>query len=260
MIVPGKKLVRVKSDPASQATESTWHPTPEAKSKATMLRIVAVVLWLVAIGTEVFAAFWVYKRTWRGEQATVSMVVLIAAIVAIAIFAIAGSLLWKSANRADPASRSEPVRFFVQNQLGVIISIIAFLPLIILIFTNKNMGGQQKAIAGGIGVVALVVAGLASYSANPPSTEQYNTEVNVVRQYTGSDQVYWTKEGSVYHLCQQASAVNETSKDNTIYSGTVGDAHANGKDRLTLQVSQELKQCGINMTPLPAVPAAPASS
>jgi hypothetical protein len=254
MIVPGKKLVRVKSDPANQASESTWQPTPEAKSKATMLRIVAVVLWLVAIGTEVFAAIWMFKRTWKGEQATVSMVVLIAAIVVIAVFAIAGSLLWKSANRADPASRSEPVRFFIQNQLGVIISIIAFLPLIILIFTNKNMGGQQKVIAGGIGIVALVVAGLASYSANPPSTEQYNAETRLVQQYTGSDQVYWTKEGSVYHLCQQASAVNETSKDNTIYSGTVGDAHANGKDRLTLQVQQELKQCGINMTPIPVAP------
>jgi hypothetical protein len=252
MIVPGKKVVRVKSDAASQANEPTWKPTPEAKARATQLRIIAVVLWLVAIATEVFAAIWVFKRTWKGEQATVSMVVLIAAIVVIALFAIGGSLLWKSANRADPASRSEPVRFFIQNQLGVIISIVAFLPLIVLIFTNKNMGGQQKAIAGGIGVVALVIAGLASYSANPPSTEQYSAEAQVVMQYTGSDQVFWTKEGTVYHLCQEASAVNQTSKDNTIYSGTVGDAHANGKDRLTLQVQQELTQCGLNMTPIPA--------
>ena len=98
-----------------------------------------------------FAAFWVLKRSWKGDEATVNMVVLIAAIVVIAVFAIVGSLLWKKANRADPASRSEPVRFFIQNQLGVIIAIIAFLPLIVLIFTNKNMGGQQKAIAGGIG-------------------------------------------------------------------------------------------------------------
>ena len=124
--MPGKKVVRVKSDPASQANEPTWKPTPEAKSKATTLRIVAVILWLLAISTEVFAAFWMFKRTWKGDQATVSMVVLIAAIVVIAVFAIAGSLLWKSANRADPASTSEPVRFFIQNQLGVIISIIAF--------------------------------------------------------------------------------------------------------------------------------------
>ena len=240
-----KKVVRVEHTAQSQASESTWKPTPQAKAQATQLRIFAVVLWLLAIATEVFAAFWVYKRTWKGEQATVSMVVLIAAIVVIALLAIGGSLLWKSANRADPASKSDPVRFFIQNQLGVIISMIAFLPLILLIFTNKNMGGQQKALAGGIGIVALVIAGLASYSANPPSTEQYTAETQVVQQYTGSDQVYWTKEGSVYHLCQAASAVNETSKDNTIYSGTVGDAHANGKDRLTLQVTQELKQCGL---------------
>ena len=239
-----KKVVHVQSDHTSQAAEPTWKPTPEAKSKATTLRIVAVVLWLLAISSEVFAAFWVLKRSWKGDAATMSMVVLIAAIVVIAVFAIAGSLLWKNANRADPASTSEPVRFFIQNQLGVIISIIAFLPLIILIFTNKNMGGQQKAIAGGIGVVALVIAGLASYSANPPSTEQYGAETQIVIQYTGHDQVSWTKEGTVYHLCEAASAVNQTSKDNTIYSGTVGDAHAAGKERLTLQVDQELKQCG----------------
>jgi hypothetical protein len=255
MIVAAKKVVRVKSDPANQDSEPTWKPTPEAKSKATTLRIVAVVLWLLAIGTEVFAAFWVLKRSWKGDQATMSMVVLIAAIVVIAVFAIAGSLLWKNANRADPASRSEPVRFFIQNQLGVIISIIAFLPLIILIFTNKNMGGQQKAIAGSIGVVALVIAGLASYSANPPSTEQYTTETQVVIQLTGSDKVSWTKSGEVYHLCDAASAVNLESKDNTIYNGTVGAAHAPGKDRLTLQVDQELKQCGFP----PRVSASPGS-
>jgi len=248
-----KKVVRVEHDSTHPASEPTWKPTPQAKSRATTLRIVAVLLWLVAIGTEVFAAFWVLKRSWKGDAATLSMVVLIAAIAVIAVFAIAGSLLWKNANRADPASTSEPVRFFIQNQLGVIISIIAFLPLIVLIFTNKNMGGQQKAIAGGIGVVALVIAGLASYSANPPSVEQYNTETAVVTQLTGHDLVYWTSQGSVYHLCSKVSDLQLVSKDNQIYSGTVGDAHAAGMKRLTLEVTQELNQCGLAVpSPLPA--------
>ena len=241
-----KKVVRVKSDPASQASEPTWKPTPQAKSQATTLRIVALVLWVVAIAIEGFAIFWVLK------QHSVNMVLLIGAIVGIAILSIIGSLLWKSANRADPASTSEPLRFFIQNQLGAIIAIIAFLPLIAMIFMNKNMVGQQKVIAGGIGIVALVVAGLAGVSYNPPSVQQYDTETNVVVQYTGHDLVFWTKEGTVYHLCEAASAVNETSKDNTIYSGTVGDAHAAGKDRLTLQVQQELKQCGFAATPIPS--------
>ena len=246
-----KKVVRVDPTPETPTKEPRWTPTPEAKSRATRLRVFAVVLWLLAIATEVFAVFWVWKRNWKGDEATLNMIVLIGAIVVIALFAIAGSLLWKSANKADPASRSEPVRFFIQNQLGVIVSIIAFLPLIILIFTNKNMGGQQKAIAGIIGIVALAVAGLASAEFTPSSVEQYTVETQKVVELTGHDQVFWTKEGTVYHLCQAASAVNIQSQDNKIYEGTVGDAHGAGKERLTLQVDQEMKQCGF-ATPVPS--------
>jgi hypothetical protein len=234
-----KKVVRVQHEPGNAAAEPTWKPTPQAKQQATMLRIIALVLWAVAIGIEAFAIFWVLK------QHSVNMVLLIGAIIGIAVLSIIGSLLWKRANQADPASRSDTIRFFVQNQLGAMIAVIAFLPLIVMIVTNKNMQGQQKTIAGGIAVVALVIAGLAGMSFNPPSTEQYTAETAVVVGYTGHDLVYWTKDGSVYHLCQSASAVNQTSQDNTIYSGTVGDAHAAGKDRLTLQVDQELKQCGL---------------
>jgi hypothetical protein len=246
MPVP-KKVVRVEHEGGGEAAEPAWKPTPEAKAQATRLRIIALVLWVVAIGIEAFAIFWVLK------QHTVNMFLLIGAIVVIGIFSVIGSLLWKNANRADPASRSDTVRFFIQNQLGAIIAIVAFLPLIVLIFTNKNMGPQQKAIAGGIGVVALAIAAVMGYSFNPPSVEQYDAETQVVVNYTGQDLVYWTKEGTVYHLCNAASAVNLESKDNTIYSGTVGDAHAAGKERLTLQVDQELKQCGIaTPTPSPA--------
>jgi hypothetical protein len=239
-----KKVVPVKSDPESQASEPTWKPTPEAKGKATQLRIIALVLWAVAIAGEAFAIFWVLK------QSSVNLVLLIAAIVIIGALSVVGSLLWKRANQADPASKSDPVRFFIQNQLGAIIAIVAFLPLIVMILLNQNMDGKQKGIAGGIAVVALAVAAYFGASFNSPSVEQYDAETNQVIQYTGQDLVFWTKEGNVYHLCQDASAVNLESKDNTIYSGTVGDAHADGKERLTLQVDQELKQCGF-ATPTP---------
>jgi hypothetical protein len=235
-----KKVVRVEHE-AGAASEPTWKPTPAAKQQATILRVAALLLWLVSISIEAFAIFWVLK------QHSVNMALLIGAIVAIGVFSVIGSLLWKKGNQADPASTSEPIRFFVQNQLGAIIAIIAFLPLIVLIFTNKNMKGQQKGIAGGIAIVALLVAGVVGASWNPPSVEQYDAETKVVVNYTGHDMVYWTKDGSVYHLCQSASAVNQTSQDNTIYSGTVGDAHAAGKERLTLQVDQELKQCNLKV-------------
>jgi hypothetical protein len=250
---PKKKVVRVEQTAAEKAAESapasgaTWTPTPEAKKQATIRRVIAIVLWALAIGTEAFEIFWVLK------QNPISMVLLIILLVVIAGLAIGGSLLWKQSNRLDPASKSEPVRFFVQNQLGVIISAIAFIPLIVLIFTNKNMSGQQKAIAGIIAIVLLGASGTIGASVNPPSTEQYASETQTVTDATGGQNlVYWTKAGKVFHLCAAASAVNLQSKDNTIYSGTVAEAHAAGKSRLTLQVDQERKQCGFDPTDSPS--------
>jgi hypothetical protein len=234
-----KKVVRVESDAAEvEEAAADWKPTPESKGKATTFRVIAAILWVLAIGTEAFAIFYVLR------QDPVNMVLLIILLVVIGALAVGGSLLWKRANRLDPARKSDKARFFIQNQLGAIITVIAFLPLIILIFTNKNMDGKQKGIAGAIAIVLLLVAGFLGTSINPPSVEQYTEETATVVELTGQNLVFWTKSGEVYHLCEDASAVNLESEDNTIYSGTVADAHADGKERLTLQVEQELEQCG----------------
>lgn len=261
----GKKVVRApKSEPSQKAkdladeavrndTDAVWKPTAEAKSKATGFRIVAVILWILAIAAEAVAIFWLLRQD---TSQSWFLWALIGALVVIAIFAIVGSQFWKKANHLDPAKKSEPVRFFVQNQLGVIISIIAFLPLIILIFTNKNMDGKQKGIAGGIAIALLVAAGLASADWSPNSVEdetaqqvanegQIDEYTDIVQQLTGGNEVTWTLSGTVYHLCADASAVNLESADNQIYTGTVSDAHTAGKDGLTLEVEQELGECGL---------------
>ncbi len=244
-----KKVVRVEPTKQGQGGGESWKPTPEAKQKATTYRIIALVLWALAIAGEVFAIFYVLK------QPTINMVMLIAAIVVIGVLAVIGSLLWKQANLLDPASTADPVRFFIQNQLGAIIALVAFLPLIVMVLMNKNMDGKQKGIATAVGVVALAVAGLMGASFNPPSVEQYTADTAQVVSLTGRNLVFWTKVGTVYHLCDAASDLQRESKDNTIYSGTVADARAAGKERLTLKVDEELKQCGIS-TPV-AAPATP---
>ena len=260
----GKKVVQApKSEPSEKAkelaneavrndTDAVWKPTAEAKSKATMFRVIAVILWVLAIAAEAVAIFWLLRTQ---TQQTWYLWALIGGLVLIAILAIVGSQFWKKANDLDPAKRSEPVRFFVQNQLGVIISILAFLPLIILIFTNKNMDGKQKGIAGGIAIALLIAAGLLSADWSPNSVEdetaqqvanegQIDEYSAIVQQLTGTDAVTWTLSGNVYHLCTDASAVNLESADNQIYSGTVSDAHTAGKAGLTLEVAQELEECG----------------
>lgn len=243
----GKRVVRVDKAPAgtkesdAPEPESTWQATPEARKKAGTFRIGAAALWALAIAGEVVAIFWVLR------QSDVNMVLLIGLILVIGVLAVGGSLLWKKANRLDPAERKDTVRFFVQNQLGAIITIIAFLPLIVMILLNDDLDKKDKAVAGTVGVIVAVAATLISVDWDPPSVEQYSAESATVIDITGEDLVYWTKSGEVFHLCQDASAVNLESQDNTIYSGTVADAHAAGKSRLTKQVEMERKQCGFEV-------------
>ncbi|KRC63110.1 hypothetical protein ASE14_04870 [Agromyces sp. Root81] len=252
-----KKVVRVESTTAEDggsttvadtADARTWTPTPEAKKQATTFRLIAGGLWLLAIAGEAFTIFWVLR------QVPVNMVLLIVLIVVIGALAIGGSLLWKKANRLDPASKEDKTRFFVQNQLGAIIAVIAFLPLIILIFTNKDMDGKQKALAG---IIAIVIGGGAlalGVDYNPPSVEQYTEESNVIVQLTGEDLVYWTKSGSVFHVCSEVPDVNKESKDGQIYEGTVAAAHAAGKDRLVSYWQREaVNYCGYSQEQVDAV-------
>ena len=231
-----------------------WKPTPEAKGKATRNRWIAVALWVVAIAGEAFAIFWLLKQK---PFTTGHLIGLIGAFVVIGALSIGGSLLWKQANRLDPARRSEPVRFFVQNQLGLIIAILAFVPLIVLVFTNKNMDGKQKAIAGSVGIVLAAVAAWFGLSLNPPSVEQYSAESNIVKELTGEDLVFWTKSGSVFHVCQAVPDVNKASADGQIFSGTVATAHEKGKERLTKRwESEATKYCGYTQEQVDAVKAA----
>jgi len=151
-----------------------WRATQGQKSAATRLRLFAALSWVVAIGTEVAGI--VLLRQHKFDHGNLPL--LIGLLVAIAIFAIAGSLMWKAANKHDPASKAEPVKFFVQNQLGAIITVLAFLPLIVLIFMDKDMDPKNKKIAGGIGAALAVGATLIGVDFKPPSVEQYTQDMN----------------------------------------------------------------------------------
>jgi hypothetical protein len=286
-LVSGGKNMPTSNNVPTESKQPAWTPTPAGKQQASSLRILSVVLWVLAIAGEAFIIFWVLK------QPHVNMLLLIGGIILIGVLTVVADLQWKRANQLDPASTSEPLRFFIQNQLGAIISLIAFLPMIIMIFLNKNMNGQQKGIAGAVGIVVLAIAAFMGISFKPPSVEQYAStasaltavaqsslvapsdqtlvppadqtvvpataqanlqqfpaESAAVIGYTGQDLVFWKIDSTVYHLCAQVSALQRTnSKDNTIYSGTVAQAHAAGIDRLTQEVNAELRECGYNAAP-----------
>src|SRR3954471_401964 len=160
--------------PAETDVTKEWRATHDQEAAAKRLRIFAAISWIVAIGTEVAGV--VLLRQHKFDHGNLAL--LIGLLVVIAVFAIAGSLMWKAANKHDPARQSDTARFFFQNQLGAIITVIAFLPLIVLIFMDKDMDPKNKKIAGGIGVVLAAAATLIGVDFNPPSVEQYTKDMN----------------------------------------------------------------------------------
>lgn len=189
--------------------QKVFKASAESKGKAKQLRLFAILAWIIAIAGEVFAILKLISNE--------TLVWLIVAIVVILILAITGSMLWKKANQLDPASEKDKVRFFIQNQLGAIMSVIAFLPLVILIFMNKDVDGKTKGIAGSIAVVALLIAGISGADFSPPSIEQYTQEINeqtstLKKLNFDNDNVYWTKAGNKYHIfedCQHIKGRDE---------------------------------------------------
>ena len=213
-----KKITKVGEAAAESNTNSgSWQPTEESKSKATTFRVISFVCWALAIGAQIWAYF-------KLQEVPVSMAWMIGLIVVALIFAVIGNLLWKKANRLDPASEKNKFKFFVQNQLGAIISVLAFLPMVILIFTNKDLSGKQKGILGTIAAVALAVAGLTGTDFNPPSVEEYTEQTQRVEDLNnGVNHVYWTKSGKSYHLYETCGYIN-SDRTTEIFQGTVANA------------------------------------
>jgi len=214
-----KKITKVSSD-GDALQKKAFVPTAEAKGKATQLRVIAGILWFLAICAQVGAICLLFKQP-------IVMMWIIILIVVDLILVIIGSILWKRSNRLDPASEKDKFKFFMQSQLGLVAAIVAFLPLVVFILTNKNLDGKQKGILGGIAVAALVIAGIAGIDFNPPSIEKYTEQSAYVQELMGVDNVYWTKSGTKYHLYQDCQHLKSDRTKEIFEGGKVADAYAN---------------------------------
>lgn len=212
-----KKITRVGEESSpTQRTSAKFVPTADSKGKATQLRVIAAILWFLAIGVQVVAISMLFKQP-------INMTLIIVLIVIELALAIAGSVFWKKSNRLDPASEENKFMFFMQSQLGLVVAIIAFLPLIVFILTNKNLDSKQKGILGGIAGVALLIAGVSGVDFNPPSVEQYTEQASRVEELMGKNEVYWTKSGTKYHLHDDCHSINKDATTE-IFEGTVANA------------------------------------
>lgn len=243
-----------------------WKASDEAKAGATTKRILAAVLWGVALVLEGVGIWYLLTQDVRTDWFLWAVLGL---LVVLGVLTVIGGQLWKAANQADPASRQEAFRFFVQNQLGAIIPVITFLPFVLFLLLNKNVDGKTKGLAGAVGAVVLVAAVLLNIDYSPNSQEQETEGVieteqaveaanegqvdeytDVVTQITGADTVYWTPQGNVYHLCDSVPELqreSQNAENNIIKSGTVETAHADGKVGLTKEVTEEITTCGFEL-------------
>ena len=209
----------------AEAVQTHAVVTAQNRSKAVKYRIGAVVLWLAALGFEVLSIMLIKGFLYIPGN---TMTYLIIGIVADLICVVCGSQLWKKSNRIDPASERHPVRFFLWNNMGLIASLICFVPLVIFILKEKDLDPKTKKIATIIAVVAALIAGGASVDWNPTSAEDLAAAQTNAAQYAVDGSVYWTQFGKCYHFDEDCQSLRNSA---TLYKGDIDEAFAANRSK-----------------------------
>lgn len=211
-----KNVIQVEGGAKSASSQRVFTPTAEAKAAAKQNRLLAIILWVVAIVAEIIAMVILFKKDPETALTTGKRVLLIIFLVIDLLLLLAGSSFWKKANRLDPPSKASPL-FGIQSQFGVIMAVVCFLPVVILAFIKKEY------LVGAIATAMMIGGGAASADYHPASQEQYAAQTSEVEALTGQNVVFWTKSGTKYHLYDDCRYIN-TSKTIDIFSGTVAQA------------------------------------
>lgn len=193
----------------------------DPKKRAKCKRVWAIICWIIAIAFEVIGILKLTESINWFSGLDVTTFLLICIWLDL-VFVIIGSLLWKKANHIDPASEKNKTKFWIRNNLWTILSVLAFLPIIVLIFTDKDLDKKSKKLVGGVAIAALAIAGLVSYDWNPVSMEWLERAEKEVLQVSPSGTVYWAEHSKKYHVDQDCPAF---SRSETVYEGTVRDAY-----------------------------------
>jgi len=220
-----KKIISASTGEEVQAGSLKPSAKPAAPvGNATGLRVGAIILWILAIAFEVLALLVATGKIWTSLSSTMQIVMMIVFLVLDLVCLIIGSQLWKKANRIRPASKKNKVKFWLWNNLGVVVAAFAFIPFIILVLINKDTDKKTKAIATVVAVIALLIGGLTSYDFNPISQEEQQAAIAAIK-----DDVYWAPHGHVYHTHDDCQSLNVSEE---LTYGTVEQAIAAGRERL----------------------------
>lgn len=186
------------------------------------LRAGAIILWLLAIGFEVLALLVVLGKVDLKFMSQMTQLLVFLGLDLVCV--IIGSQLWKKANHIRPASKKNAFTFWLWNNMGVVVACIAFVPIIVIMLTNKDLDKKTKVIAVVAAIIALLIGGVASYDFNPVSLEEQTAAINAI-----DGTVYWSRFGKVYHTHDDCQALNRTEE---LTYGSVEQAIAAGRTRL----------------------------
>ncbi len=205
--------------------QQTTHTLNQARpvGNATGYRLGAIGLWVAAFICEVLAVLILFGKINLKFMPTLGQLILF--IILDLVFLIIGSQLWKKANHIKPMSEKNPTLFWMWNNMGVIVAVVCFCPLIILLLTNKNLDKRTKTIATVVAIIALLIGGVSGYDFNPVSQEQQQAAIQELEGTT----VYWAPFGKVYHTHEDCGALNQTD---TLTYGDVEQAIAEGRTRI----------------------------
>ena len=197
---------RVITDIRDQAkTES------QRKSAARSKRIVAIILWILAIGCEV-AAVILFKK----------LVVLwpcLLALIVDAILCIVAAQFWKKANHIDP-----PAGKFWQNQFGAFMAVLAFAPFILILLTSKDVDPKFKKILTVVAALCLVASVGLSIDYNPVTIDDLDeAELNALG-YGG--ECYWARYSKSYHFDPDGPTLLRSKE---VFHGTIEQAFEEGR-------------------------------
>lgn len=210
-----KEIVKVNSGVTSMKTKE------ERKAGAKGKRVAAIIFWVVAVVFEVLAILVLGGKLYLPGLGQMGW--LIAFIVLDLACVITGSQFWKRANDIDPASKENKVKFFLWNQMGLIVSVIAFFPIVFLLLKDKDLDPKTKKIVSIVAIAAAVIASATSIDYNPVSEEEY---VEACQEYDGQV-VYYTPFGKSYHTTPDCPSL---SRSKTVYEGSIEDAFEAGKN------------------------------
>ena len=214
-----KPAPKTSGRPAAKPNGKTAYVSAENKKKANGLRIGAVVLWLLAIAFEVLTILVINGTLYiPGNQ----MVYIIIGIVVDLALVIIGSQLWKKANRLDPCSEKNKLKFFLWNQMGVIAAVLAFFPLVLLLLKEDDLDPQTKKILSIIAAVAMLLSVGTSIDYNPVSAEDLAQAQSDAYEYSiDGATAYYTTFGKCYHFNPDCHTIINS---NPVYTGTIEEA------------------------------------